>query len=237
MTRRASPLEWTDEQLASFWDHQAEHRPEDFFTRRFGHRILDLTRRFYRADALVCDYGCGPGYLLESLLATHRAAGCDFSPANLDEVRRRLGANPNLVTTFRVGAPPVDLQCDVAYVVETVEHILDRHEAQFFANLAAVLEPGGIVIATTPNAEDLAAGTVYCPGCAREFHRWQHVRSFDAAALAHFFGVRGFDTVATFTTDFAAATPWQRAKARLRPAIGRHNPHLVYVGRKRSAKV
>ena len=90
MNRRATPLEWTDEQLAGFWDYYAEQRQEEFFTRLFGDRVLELTRRFYGADAVLCDYGCGSGFLLEKLLATHRAAACDFSKANLDEVRRRL---------------------------------------------------------------------------------------------------------------------------------------------------
>jgi SAM-dependent methyltransferase len=232
--RAASPIEWTDEQLASFWGYYAEQRQEDFFTRLFGDRILELTRRFYGADALVCDYGCGSGFLLEKLLPTHRAVACDFSEANLAEVRRRLGSHRNLAAVFPVGRPPADLRCDVAYVVETVEHVLPRHEDQFFANLTAVLRPGGIVIVTTPHAEDLSASTVYCPGCRHEFHRWQHVRSFDAAALAGFFRARGFEQVASFTTDFAAAGAWQRLKARLRPLLGRSNPHLVYVGSKQS---
>lgn len=232
MTRHASPLEWTDERLSTFWGYYAEQRQEDYFTAQFGDRILDLTRRFYAADALVCDYGCGSGFLLEKLLRTHRAAGCDFAEANLAAVRQRLGTNANLVATFRVGEKPANLQCDAAYVVETVEHVLERHEEQFFANVSGVLRPGGVVIATTPNAEDLAGQTVYCPQCRHEFHRWQHVRSFDAAALGDYFGRRGFIEVETFTTDFAARSPWQKIKAHLRPRIGRKNPHLVYVGRK-----
>lgn len=233
MSRRATPLEWTDEQLAGFWDYYAEQRQEDYFTNLFGDRILALTRRFYRPDALVCDYGCGSGFLLERLLRTHRAAGCDFSEANLEAVRQRLGGHRNLAATFRVGEPPAGHLFDALYVVETVEHVLDRHEALFFANIAGLLRPGGVVVVTTPNAEDLSAETVYCPHCRHQFHRWQHVRSFDAESLAAYFGQHGFERVETFTTDFAARTPWQALKAKLRPLLARKNPHLVYVGRKR----
>lgn len=233
MKRRATPLEWTDEHLADFWDYYAESKQEDYFTNLFGDRILALTRRFYRPDALVCDYGCGSGFLLEKLLRTHRAAGCDFSEANLAAVQERLGGHRNLAAMFRVGEPPSDMRFDAVYVVETVEHVLDRHEEQFFANLTGLLRPGGVVVVTTPNAETLAAETVYCPHCRHEFHRWQHVRSFDAASLAEFFGKRGFERVETFTTDFAARTPWQALKARLRPLLARTNPHLVYIGRRR----
>lgn len=232
MKRRATPLEWTDEHLAGFWDYYAESKQEDYFTKLFGERILALTRGFYRPDALVCDYGCGSGFLLERLLETHRAAGCDFSEANLAAVRERLGAHPNLSATFRVGEVPPGTAYDAVYVVETVEHVLDRHEAQFFANVAGLLRPGGVVVVTTPNAEELSAETVFCPHCRHEFHRWQHVRSFDAGSLSAYFGARGFERVAAFTTDFSARTPWQALKARLRPLLARKNPHLVYVGRK-----
>lgn len=230
--RSASPLQWTPERLASLWDYNAAQRPEDFFTRRFGDAILRETRRFYSSDALVCDYGCGPGYLLEKLLRTNRSAACDFSDGNLAEVRRRLGGNGNLVAVFRPDRAPPDLKCDAVYLVETVEHVLPEHEEQLFANLGRLLRPGGVVIATTPHAEDLAANTVYCPECRHEFHRWQHMRSFDAEALSGFFAGRGFHARAAFTVDFAAATPWQRFKSRVRPVLGRKNPHLVYVGRR-----
>ena len=226
------PLPWTDEQLSTFWGYYAEHRQEDYFTGQFGDRILALTSGFFAADARVCDYGCGYGFLLEKLLRGHRAAGCDFTDANVEAVRRRLDGHPNFIGAFRIGEPPTDGKFDVVYVVETVEHVLARHETQFFDNLAGVLRPGGVLIATTPNGEDLAAETVYCPQCRHSFHRWQHVRSFDAASVSEFFR-RGFDPVATFTTDFSARTTWQRLKARLRPALGKRNPHLVYVGRKR----
>jgi SAM-dependent methyltransferase len=232
--RPVAPLEWSDELLASFWGYYAQHRQEDYFTGLFGDRILDLTRGFYRADAVVCDYGCGSGFLLEKLLRTHRAAGCDLSEDNLAEVRRRLGSAPNLVATFRVGAAPVDVRFDAVYVVETVEHVLDRHEERFFAGLSSLLRPGGVVIVTTPHAENLAAETVFCPACRHTFHRWQHVRRFDPDSLAAFFARRGFEPVKVFTTDFGARSPWRRLKARLRPALGRVNPHLVYVGRRRA---
>lgn len=233
--QRPLQLEWTDEQLAAFWDYYAEQRQEDYFTRIFGARILATTRPFYARDALVCDYGCGSGFLLQKLLETHRAVGCDFSAANIAQVRTRLGTHPNLVAAFRVGEVPGCLKCDAVYAVETVEHVLDRHKAQFFGNLRSLLRPGGLVIATTPHAEDLAAQTVYCPSCRHEFHRWQHVRTFDAASISTFFAEQGFEQVRTFTTDFGARGAWQRMKTVLRPMLGRANPHLVYVGRMAAA--
>lgn len=229
----AKPMEWSDERLAIFWDYYAQHRQEDYFTGLFGDRILDVTRRFYAPHAAVCDYGCGSGFLLEKLLQTHRAAGCDLSEQNLAATRKRVAEHPHLLGVFRVGEAAMQGQFDALYAVETVEHILERHEESFFRNLRALLRPGGIAIATTPHGENLRADTVYCPACRHEFHRWQHVRSFDAGSLATFFERHGFEPVSVFTTDFTARSPWQRVKAMLRPVLGRGNPHLVYVGRRR----
>ena len=228
------PLQWSDAQIAAFWRYVAEHRSEDYFTRQFGARILDLTRRFCTPHALVCDYGCGPGYLLEQLLRSHRAAGCDLSDDSLAEARRRLAGHANFAGLFSVEALPAGLRFDVAYAVETVEHVLERHEEGFFANLSRLLRPRGVIIATTPNAENLAADTVFCAGCSHTFHRWQHVRSFDAATLEGFFARRGFEALSVTAVDFAARAPLQRLVAALRPALGGKNPHLVYVGRSRS---
>jgi 2-polyprenyl-3-methyl-5-hydroxy-6-metoxy-1,4-benzoquinol methylase len=227
-------LEWTDELVSSFWRFYAQNREQDYFTGRFGDRILDVTSRFIPRDALVCDYGCGAGFLLEKLVRRYRAAGCDFTPANVEAARRRVGDSPNLVGTFTIDDPALSRGgFDAVYFVETVEHLLDHHVSQALATLGDLLKPGGVLIATTPHDEDLDASMVYCPCCSHLFHRWQHVRSFTGDSLAAFMAGGGFEPVSVFTTDFTATTRKQKLKAALRPSFGRKNPHLVYVGRKR----
>lgn len=231
---RSVPLEWTDEMVGALWRYQAEENIDDYFTNLFGDRILEATARYVPADAVVCDYGCGPGFLLERLLQHHRAFGFDFTRANIEKARLRVAGNPNLagLFTFEAGDLPAGA-ADVTYVVETVEHLLPHHVDGFFEKVRHVLKPDGLVIVSTPNDENLAAATVYCPCCNKTFHRWQHVRSFNAATLSSFMERGGFRRVAAFSTDFSAAGAWSRLKVRLRPSFGRWNPHLVYIGRVR----
>jgi len=218
--------------LARFWRYYAEQRQEDYFTRFFGDRILALTRRFIPVGAKVCDFGCGAGFLLEKLVVRYEAAGCDYTPANVDVARKRLAGNTNLLGVYALDDPLLPKErFDVLYLVETVEHLLDRHVDDTAHRLHALLKPGGILIATTPNEEDLQAATVFCPCCGHTFHRWQHVRSFSMQSLAEFMGRAGFSIVETFTTDFAARSVAQKIKSKLRPVVGRKNPHLVFVGR------
>lgn len=225
-------LEWTDDLVATIWEYYGS-KPEMFFAFQFGDRILEETRRHIPPDATVCDYGCGAGFLLERLLETHRAAGIDFTRENLEKAAGLVGGHAHLIGLFQ---PPdcasLANAFDAIYFVETAEHLLDHHIGPTFSTLASLLKPGGIVICTTPHDENLDEQSVFCPVTRKVFHRYQHMRSFTAASLERLFVDHGFVTIRTFTTDFAARTLKSRVKARLRPILGRKNPHLVYVGRK-----
>jgi len=226
-------LTWTPGLVQEFWQHYAKNRQEDYFTNQFGARIIEVTRKYYEPSATVCDYGCGAGFLLSHILKSHRASGCDFTPQNIEATRNRVGKMPNLMELFSVfDAAQTNRQFDVIYVVETIEHVLENDLDSFFQTLSKFLKPNGVVIATTPNEEDMQASTVYCPCCKHSFHRWQHLRQFDAEKVTAFMSKGGFTAQKVFTTDFAAKTYKAQLKAALRPMLGRKNPHLVYIGRK-----
>jgi len=226
------PLEWTDSLVAAIWEYYGT-RPETFFTFQFGDRILEETQRYIPQGATVCDYGCGAGFLLKHLLETHRAAGIDFTKGNLEKTADLVQDHPNLIGLFHPSeCASLAASFDAIYFVETVEHLLDHHVVPTFSTLANLLKPGGIVICTTPNDEDLEDQQVFCPVTRKVFHRYQHMQAFTAKSLEYLFADHGFTTLKTFTTDFAARTLKARLKARWRPALGRKNPHLIYVGRK-----
>lgn len=225
------PLKWNDYFVANFWNYYATYRPNDYFTRQFGDRIVKATARFIDRGATICDFGCGAGYLLEKLVRNFKAAGCDFSPSNVEATKARLGNAPNLLGVYlSTDAALPAKSFDTVYLVETVEHLLEPQVLPTMEAVARVLKPRGKIVVTTPNSEDLAASTVYCPSCQHTFHRWQHVRSFSEAELNVFMQRAGFEPIRIFTTDFGANGPIQRLKAVIRPLIGRRNPHLVYVG-------
>lgn len=225
-----APLEWTDEFVSNIWEYYGT-KAEAYFTYQFGDRILEETQGHIPENATVCDYGCGAGFLLKRLLETHQTAGIDFTRKNLEKTAHLAQNHPNLIGLFEPSeCASLAESFDVIYFVETVEHLLDHHIDSTFSALANLLKPGGVVICTTPNDEDLREQEVFCPVTCKVFHRYQHMRSFTAGSLERLFANQGFTAIKTFTTDFTARTLKDRLKTRLRPALGRKNPHLVYVG-------
>lgn len=91
-----APLEWTDELVSSFWKYYSQ-RSETYFTFQFGDRILEETTRFTPKSAIVCDYGCGAGFLLKRLVDRCKAAEIDYTHANLTKSAEIIGSHPNLM--------------------------------------------------------------------------------------------------------------------------------------------
>lgn len=225
-------LEWTDEYVSSLWEYYSTFQPEAYFTAQFGTQIIDETAKFL-PDGSVCDFGCGAGFLLGHLLRDRKAAGFDFTRQSLEVARNRYGGQPNLLGLFHLDEiDKIKAAFDAVYFVETVEHLLPSHIESTFTLLHSVLRPGGILVCTTPNDEDLAESQVFCPVTRKFFHKYQHVCSFTADSLTALFRRHGFDVVRTFTTDFAAATTMSRLKRYIRPYFGKKNPHLVLIARK-----
>jgi 2-polyprenyl-3-methyl-5-hydroxy-6-metoxy-1,4-benzoquinol methylase len=230
----SKPLEWTNELVGRFWSFQAQNRPEDFFTHLFGNRMVSITEPYIPKGSTILDFGCGSGFLLQRLISRYPIAGYDWASANIEATRSRVGNHPNLIRLYagERGEQPVG-PFGVVYLVETVEHILESQLSATLSHVASLVAAGGIVIATTPNDEDLEASTVYCPCCKHTFHRWQHIRSLSEQGMTALFGKHGFEAMAVFSTDFSAKGRWQQFKTTMRPYLGRKNPHLVYIGRRR----
>jgi SAM-dependent methyltransferase len=115
----------------------------------------------------------------------------------------------------------------VVFLVEVLEHLLDEHLAPTLDEVRRLLAPGGHVVATTPNDEDLARESVRCPDCGARFHRWQHLRSLDATSIGDLFAAHGFDAVTAEPTNWTPSRldPLRRLAGRTPP-----RPHLLYVG-------
>jgi SAM-dependent methyltransferase len=107
-------------------------------------RILGKSIKFESSPA-VLDVGAGQGALSIRLKdAGARVSACDVVPEQFDVpgVEFRAIASDGLL-------PFDDASFDAAVAIEVLEHI-DGHD-RFFAEVARVLRPGGIVMFTTPN--------------------------------------------------------------------------------------
>ena len=236
---RPHPVVWTPERIARFWDLNAggEASQADYFSHHAGPAILRAVERSTRLRGRrVLDYGCGPGHLLAHLIARGaRVRGLEFSPASVEAASRRFEGDPSFrgvvfATTLPSTLPAAEEE--VVMLIEVVEHLDDARLHATLDEVRRLLVPGGRVVITTPNDEDLSVSTLVCPECSAAFHRWQHVRSFTPAGLARLLGEHGFRQVECRITLFANLAPAARLRrlARrllLRPA---RRPHLLYVG-------
>ena len=109
----------------------------------------------------VLDAGCGSGRVTEALrerLPRGRVVAADAAPSMLVESRRRLERFGDRVQFVEcdLGRPlPLDGKVDAVFSTATFHWVAD-HDA-LFANLAAVLRPGGWLVAQCGGAGNIAS--------------------------------------------------------------------------------
>jgi trans-aconitate 2-methyltransferase len=140
------------------WDAATYDRVADPMT-RWGATVLD--RLPLAGDETVLDAGCGTGRVTERLaraLPDGRVIALDGSAAMLDEARARLAPfAPRieyLLADLRQPLPIAD-PLDTIFSTATF-HWLPDHPA-LFRNLAAVLRPGGRLVAQCGGAGNIAS--------------------------------------------------------------------------------
>jgi 2-polyprenyl-3-methyl-5-hydroxy-6-metoxy-1,4-benzoquinol methylase len=229
-------LPWDDLTVTRFWRWQAQ-RPHEYFTNLFGDRIAaSLALWLSGGDGSVLDYGCGLGFLPAHLAAQgYRVWAADFSPESVEITNQRNQGVPGFQGASLVSEIARQGQRFSRVVsVEVIEHLDERHIGPFFETIRDLLAPGGLVVITTPNEENLGASEIYCPCCSHVFHRYQHVRAFSAATLVATVNANGLVPVRTFTTDFSRR-PWWHPKQIARDLLSlnfgrrRSRPHLVCI--------
>jgi trans-aconitate 2-methyltransferase len=140
------------------WDAATYDRVSDAHA-RWGATVLD--RLTLRGDETVLDAGCGSGRVTEQLLARlprGRVLALDASPKMLAEAARRLQHSGERVAFVHANlAQPLVLDRQVDAILSTATfHWLADHEA-LFRNLAAVLRPGGQLVAQCGGAGCIAS--------------------------------------------------------------------------------
>lgn len=238
---RPHAVDWTDAKVNHLWDYYSCNKAYqgEYFSYQAGDTILNEIARYVRFDRLsaILDYGCGPGFLMDKLLRRLRGAqkcyGLDFSQESVALVEEKYKGNPNYGETKWVESLPSpygDGSMDLITALEVVEHLNDEQLRQMGHEIYRLLRPGGYILITTPNRENLEKSKTICPECGAIFHRWQHVRTWSSNSLCVQMEAFGFKTVVVRETNFTVG--FQRILKYLLHIFPEKKTSLLYIGGK-----
>jgi SAM-dependent methyltransferase len=241
------PIEWTPERIERFWDFYSANAAAhgNYFSKQFGGAILALVRGRVRLAGPVVDLGCGPGYFLDHLLRHGLACkAIDSSAEAVASVQARFGGQPGFLgaSVGRLDRLPLaDGEAGAIFLIEVMEHLTPDQTTMTYAEISRVLRPGGHLIITVPNAENLEANRVACPECGCVFHRMQHLQRFTAESLAQRMTAAGFNVAFSRGVALKHFTGGRPARAvgvlrqMARRLRGRPSPNLVAVASRGAA--
>jgi trans-aconitate 2-methyltransferase len=177
---------------------------------RWGGAVLERLR--LRGDETVLDAGCGSGRVTEQLadrLPDGRVIALDASPAMIEEARRRLARFGDRIAylTADLNDPfelPGGVLADAILSTATFHWVPDH--AALFRNLAAVLRPGGRLVAQFGGVGNIAS-----------------VKAIVASIGDGWLGPAHYETVEA-TTERLAAAGFVDIEAWLQPEPTRFEP-------------
>lgn len=232
---------WTKENIAFFWDFfsSVPKSREEYFSWNVGAGLVRFVSGRIPLRGLAVDVGCGPGFLLDQLLGAGVACkGVDISPDSVAALARRIGTHALFRGASVGGATATGLatgEADTLFLVEVLEHLLPEDLGAALDEMHRALAPGGHLVVTVPNDEDLARSELACPECGCVFHRWQHVGSFSRRSLPELLAAHGLTPVHVAEVDLGLWQfgPLRRLRAQWMAARqGGKPPHLVAIARK-----
>ncbi len=146
-----------------------------------GHFGGDSGTRRPLAGRTALDIGCGAGLMTEPLARMGaKATGIDAAPENIAAARAHAAAG-GLTIDYRATSvealAEIGATFDIITCLEVVEHVAGRDS--FFAALAALLDPGGLAVLSTPNrtpaswAVLIGGAEILLRSIPRGAHDWQ----------------------------------------------------------------
>lgn len=175
-------LKWTPELVRKFWDGLAHTRLLELgFSRQVGKSLITAIEHELPGDGRILDFGAGDGDLIKLLCERgYLTAAYEDSNERQKVIKQNLNQHDNFLGTIDKNS---DETFNAVIMAEVIEHILDEELDETLNKIASLIKPGGVLVVTTPNNEDLELNMSYCPESNLLFHRWQHVRSFTDQSL------------------------------------------------------
>lgn len=214
----ATDLVWDNDRIARYWDYWSTRtdRHSEYFSNKYGKAVAAFLNHVTPLDGTRClDFGCGPGFLIDDLLAAGaRVSAADTSGEAVRLVGEKYAGQRGWEGVQQLDdgpAPYPDDEFDVATCIETVEHVPEEGLGPLLSELRRLVRPGGTVLVTTPHEENLQFATMYCANCDHQFHWRQHLRSWTTDWLRRLLGEAGLDVV--FCRGMSFKT-WQPSRPR-----------------------
>lgn len=234
---RPWPLQWKPEHVARFWDWYSSRgeSSERYFSRTVGGRVLAAATRAAPIEGPAVEVGAAGGHFVDQLLGRGvDTLAIDSSPESVALLDRRLVGHPHFLgarLNQSMELPLDDGYAATLFLLETLEHLNDDTLDHILKEARRVLRPGGSLVVTTPNEEELARNQAMCPDCGCVFHTVQHVQSFSAARLSNLLGDHGFQVRSCRETLFSYMPFGMRTAHRVFWRLRRGKlPHLFYAG-------
>ncbi len=197
------PMQWTPEAVGHFWTAFSKTRLTELaFSRAAAKPLLLAIRHHLKPGARCLDFGAGSGHLIDALLESGLQAAA-YEPSGRSETIRANFAHRQGFLGVVGRDNPGDF--DVVFAAEVIEHVLDSDFEATVEAMAQSLRPGGLIVVTTPNNEDLPLNGCICPTCATLFHRWQHVRAMTTESVEAVLRRHGIEPIVTHVLDFNPA--------------------------------
>lgn len=198
-------LVWTPELVNKFWNGVSQTKLGDIsFCKTGGHRLFDFVGHLFKPGTSCLDVGAGDGDLAQ--MAADR--GCMVAVLEPSQTRQEAIRKQVFTKTSQfLGFVERDSKqkFDLVVATEVIEHVLDEDMDEFLNLLQRSLKPGGVLLITTPNEEDLELNMAYCPVSDVMFHRWQHVRSFTTTSLVDLLSRIGFAKQTTHRVSYESS--------------------------------
>lgn len=232
-------FQWDEKSVKAFWDFEAVFDWR-YFTYLRGANIAGMFKSELIGMSRVLDYGAGKGFLAAELLKRGLKVSCfDLSEETTRTLDAKFKAEPNYLGSFTPREISVNHgSFDAVFLIEVIEHLEDDARKIVLGDICQLLRPGGIVIISTPNNEDLGRELICNPLTREVYHRWQHVYSWTGESLSREVERHGFKTRAVIETNLkyeGLGGLWRlrgflkKAKARIK---GRQQEHLIVLATK-----
>ena len=186
-------IEWNDEKVGRLWNYYSKTHPynSNYFSQGSGGHVVKLFKNNSEQifNPLIVDFGGGKGFMFEHCkeeLKDFRYYNLDFSKDSTIAAKQRLKHHEEFVDSIYIEALPTSLEdssVDIVFLIEVLEHLNDEYLKSTLTEIQRILKPGGKLVLTTPNNEDLELSNNFCPDCGSIYHKWQHVKSINKNSI------------------------------------------------------